>query len=310
MQQLYEKIARVSAGGSNVLILGERGTGKELTAAAIHRNSNRAAGPFIVVNCGATAESLFASELFGHVKGAFTGADRDRTGFVEEADGGTLFLDEIGDLPYPCQAALLRVVENKEVLRVGASKPKAVDVRLVSATNRSLEDAIKAGRFRADLLDRLGLPLRLPPLRERIEDIPALVAFFLQRYQKNTERQLLATPPNTLRVLQEYDWPGNVRQLGLAVQWAVVFGNSDRIRPEDLPPEISSPSAKPPAAERAPLSEMRGSFERQMILNALERSSGNVGQAANALGRAPTYLHRRISQLGLRAELEKIRKGK
>jgi Nif-specific regulatory protein len=305
MQTVYEAISLVAPTESTVLILGESGTGKELAARAIHNNSNRRNGPFVIVNCGAIADTLFTSELFGHVKGAFTGAERDKKGFLEEADGGTLFFDELGELPLHCQAALLRVLEEKQVLRVGSTRPIPVDIRLISATNRSLVEDVRAGGFRADLYFRMGLPLQLPPLRDRLEDIPLLVKFFIQKYKGDTHREIGRTPPETIRVLQQYDWPGNVRELGRAIQWAVVFGKSDRIRPEDLPAEILKKDAASGGIQR--LDQAMESFERQFILRALEETSGNVVEAAELMARAPNYLQRRISQLQLRDELEKIR---
>lgn len=309
MLALYEKISQVAPNDNTVVILGESGTGKELVARAIHKNSNRRNGPFVPVNCGGINEPLFMSELFGHVKGAFTGSDRDRKGFIEEADGGTLFLDEVAELPLPCQAALLRVIEDHEVVRVGSTRRIPVDVRLLSATSRILKDEIEAGRFRRDLFFRLGLPLELPPLRERLEDIPLLVRFFIQEYQQNTHRNLGLVPPETIRCLQEYSWPGNVRELGLAVQWAVVFGKSDRIRPEDLPPEILN---RTPATRGsiANLDDAKESYERQLILRALEETRGVVSEAAALLDRVPTYLQRRISQFKLRDELKRIREDR
>jgi transcriptional regulator with GAF, ATPase, and Fis domain len=311
MQAVYEKIAQVAPNDNRVLILGESGTGKELVARAIHKNSNRRNARFVTVNCGAITESLFMSELFGHVKGAFTGADRDRKGFIEEADGGTLFLDEVGELPAHCQAALLRVIENSEVLRVGSTRSIPVDVRILSATSRVLKDEISASRFRADLFFRLGLPLELPPLRDRLEDIPLLVRFFVQGNKQYAQRDLAPTPPETIRFLQEYSWPGNVRELSLAIQWAVVFGKGDRIRPEDLPPEIQDrkPAMSTPAAVGR-LDDAKESYERQLIIKALQETRGNVSEAAALLDRVPTYLQRRISQMGLREELKRIREGR
>jgi Nif-specific regulatory protein len=306
MKKCYEAISLVAPTDSPVLVLGESGTGKELAARAIHGNSERRNGPFVAVNCGAIADTLFASALFGHVKGAFTGADREQKGFIEEADGGTLFLDELGDLPLHCQAALLRVLEDQQVQRVGSARSISVNLRLISATNRSLNDEIQAGRFRDDLYYRMGLPLEMPPLRERLEDMPSLVKFFLQKFKHYTHREIGPTPPNTIRVLQDYTWPGNVRELAGAIRWAVVFGKSDRIRPEDLPP-IMSKKGKPEAAAVGRLDEAMESFERQFILRALEETRGNVVDAAALLARAPNYLQRRISQLELREDLERIR---
>ena len=306
MKKVYETIELVAPTNSPVLVLGESGTGKELAARAVHGNSNRRNGPFVAVNCGAIVETLFASQLFGYVKGAFTGADRDHKGLIEEADGGTLFLDELGDLPLHCQAALLRVLEDSNVQRVGSSRQIAVDVRVISATNRSLTEEIRKGNFRSDLYFRMGLPIELPPLRERMDDIPLLVRFFIQKHKGNTQRELGATPPDTIRVLQQYSWPGNVRELGRAIYWAVVFGKSDRIRPDDLPPEILKGSSHAaPAVLR--LDDALENYERQLIIRALEETHGNVVDAAVLLARAPNYLQRRISHLKLREELERIR---
>jgi two-component system, NtrC family, response regulator HydG len=309
MKKVYEAISLLAPTDSPVLILGESGTGKELAARAIHNNSARRNGPFVAVNCGAITETLFASALFGHVKGAFTGADRDQKGFIEEADGGTLFLDELADLPLHCQAALLRVLEDQRIRRVGSMREISVDIRLVSATNRSLKDQIQGGKFRSDLYYRMGLPLEMPPLRERIDDIPALVSFFIQKHKHSTHREIGATPPNTMRVLQEYSWPGNVRELSGVIRWAVVFGKSDRIRVEDLPQEISQRKTGG-ASPVTRLDEAMESFERQFILRALQETRGNVVEAAALLARAPNYLQRRISQLDLREELDKIREDR
>jgi transcriptional regulator with PAS, ATPase and Fis domain len=307
MKKVYEAISLVAPTDSQVLILGESGTGKELAARAIHNNSNRRHGPFVAVNCGAIAESLFATELFGHVKGAFTGAERDKKGLIEEADGGTLFLDELSELALHSQAMLLRVLEDYEILRVGSTKPIRVDIRLISATNRSLNPELDRGAFRADLFYRMGLPLQMPPLRERLEDIPQLAKFFIHKFKNYTQRELAATPPDTIRVLQEYHWPGNVRELMRAIQWAVVFGKSNRIRPEDLPAEIVKRGAKPSAGVSR-LDDAMESFERQFILRAIEETHGNVVEAAALIARSANYLQRRISQFGLRDELERIRK--
>jgi transcriptional regulator with GAF, ATPase, and Fis domain len=306
MKKVYEAIALIAPTDSPALVLGESGTGKELAARAIHNNSTRRNGPFIAVNCGAVVDTLFASQLFGYVRGAFTGADRDHKGLIEDADGGTLFLDELGDLPLHCQAALLRVLEEGKVQRVGSSREIPVNVRLISATNRSLAEEIRKGSFRSDLYFRMGLPVELPPLRDRLDDIPLLVGFFLQKLKSQTPRELGPTHPETIRVLQQYSWPGNVRELGRAIRWAVVFGKSDRIRPEDLPPEIhrKDRDASPSVLR---LEDALQSYERQLITRALEETRGNVVEAASMLDRAPNYLQRRISQLKLRHDLERIR---
>jgi formate hydrogenlyase transcriptional activator len=307
MTALYEKISRVAPTDSKVLILGETGTGKELAARAIHNNSGRRGGPFIAVNIAAVPEGLFESELFGHMKGAFNGADRDRAGYIEAAHGGTLFLDEIGDLPVHLQSKLLRVIEDQKVNRLGGTEAKGVDIRLISATSRSVTDDGAAERFRKDLLHRLGVRLLMPPLRERLEDIPLLVAFFLDVHRHRAQRELGATPPETIRILQEYDWPGNVRELGVALESAVLFGKSDRIRPEDLPPEILRHAASG-ADSPGKLDTAKESYERQLILRALEETRGVVTEAALILDRVPTYLQRRITRLGLRNELNRIRR--
>ena len=306
MKKVYEDIALVAPTNSPVLLLGESGTGKELAARAIHNNSNRRNGPFIAVNCGAVVETLFASQLFGYVRGAFTGADRDHKGFIEEADGGTLFLDELGDLPLHCQAALLRVLDESKVQRVGSSREVAVDIRLISATNRQLSEEMSKGNFRLDLYYRMGLPIMLPPLRERADDIPLLVSFFLQKYRNHTQREVTSSHPDTIRILQQYSWPGNVRELGQVIQWAVVFGKSDRVRPEDLPPAILKGGSRS-ASPIPKLEEALESYEKQLITKALEETLGNVVEAARMLDRAPNYLQRRISQLRLRPDLDRIR---
>jgi transcriptional regulator with GAF, ATPase, and Fis domain len=309
MRKVYQDIALIAPTSSPVLLLGESGTGKELAARAIHNNSNRRNGPFIAVNCGAVVETLFSGQLLGYVRGAFTGADRDHKGFIEEADGGTLFLDELGDLPLHCQAALLRVLDDSKVQRVGSSREIPVDIRLISATNRQLSEEMAKGSFRSDLYYRMGLPIMMPPLRERVDDIALLVNFFLQKYKSQTQRELGSTHPDTIRVLQQYSWPGNVRELGRAIQWAVVFGKSDRIRPEDLPPGLLKTGSRAASASTRNLEEALQSHERQLILKALEETHGNVVEAASLLGRAPNYLQRRISQLNLRKDLDKIRGG-
>jgi Nif-specific regulatory protein len=309
MLKLYGAIADIAPTESRVLILGESGTGKELAARAIHKNSGRRNGPFIVVNCAAIQDTLFRSELFGHVRGAFTGADRDHKGYIEEADGGTLFLDELGEIPLHCQAALLRVIEDQHVERVGSYRAIPVNVRFISATNQPLSKLVDDGGFRADLYFRLGLPLEVPPLRDRVEDIPPLVTFFLQKHRNYTQREIGATPPRTIQALQQYHWPGNVRELIRAIQWALVFGKSDRIRCEDLPVEITQQSVGSVPVPYS-LDQAMESLERQFILRALQETNGNVVEASALICRAPNYLQRRISQLNLRDELERIRRSK
>lgn len=309
MAEVYKRIACLAPTRFSVLVLGETGTGKELVARAVHRNSTRSNGPFIAVNCARFSSAMMESELFGSVKGAYTGADRDRPGLIEAAKGGTLFLDEIGDLPAECQSKLLRAIENREVLRVGDTKPKVIDVRFVFATNQNLDDSVKAARFRPDLRERLGVVITVPPLRERLEDIPSLVDFFLEHSRKETSRELKPTPPETIRVLREFSWPGNVRQLQRVIHEAVAFGSSDRIRPRDLPENIRASGSSVEANEGGRLDDVKDSFERGVILNTVREVSGNVSQAAALLGRSRPYLERRITKLGLREQVSEIRTG-
>lgn len=220
MQELYHFIVQVSQSTANVLIEGESGTGKELVALAIHYNSPRADKPFIVINCSALPETLLESELFGHVRGAFTGAIRDKVGRFEVADGGTLFLDEIGDISPLIQLKLLRVLESKEFEKVGSNKTQKVDVRVISATNKNLKEEVKAGRFRHDLFYRLRVvPILLPPLRERKEDIPLLLDSFIQQFNKKTGKRIESATPEVTKTLLEYDWPGNIRELENAIEY-------------------------------------------------------------------------------------------
>jgi hypothetical protein len=235
MQQLYHLLGKVAPVDSTVLVLGESGTGKELVAKALHQHSHRAHGPFISVNCAAIPESLIEAELFGHEKGAFTGAYTARTGLVEAADGGSLFLDEIGELPLEAQARLLRLLQEKEVRPVGATQARRVNIRLIAATHRHLRELIEQGKFREDLFYRLHvIELRLPPLRERGDDVLALAQFFLIKMQQKSRREGLSFSPKSLAALRSYDWPGNVRELEHAVERAVVLTDSVVIEPELL----------------------------------------------------------------------------
>jgi len=310
MQKVYGFIRHVAPTNSFVLIRGETGTGKELAAKAIHQNSPRKSGPFVSLNCAAIPETLFESELFGHVKGAFTSADRDRVGRFQQGDGGTLFLDEVGDLPLGAQAGLLRILEDGEVTPVGSNKSTSVDVRVISATNKDLEAAVKERRFREDLLIRLGMPLELPPLRERTEDIPELVKYLLPIVKRHNQisREVLGATPAAIDLLKHYDWPHNVRELREALNWALIFGTTERIQPQDFPPSITRLNRAVDAGEIANLDGAMMEFEKTMIVKALEKAGGNVIQASVLLGRQENYLQRRITQLHLRNALERIRK--
>jgi transcriptional regulator with GAF, ATPase, and Fis domain len=300
MREVHRLLNRVAATDSTVLLLGESGTGKELAARAIHRASPRAERPFVAVNCATLSETLLESELFGHEKGAFTGALSRKVGKVEVADGGTLFLDEVGEIPLPLQARLLRFLQERELERVGSTRPIRVDVRVVAATNRNLEREARAGSFREDLYYRLNvITLNLPPLRERREDIPLLASHFAARTSRKLGRPIAGFTPEARACLLRYDWPGNVRELANAVERAIVLGEDDLIRPEDLPEAVieSGGGAGAPVAR---YHEALNETKKRLILAALEESGGNVTKAGALLGLHPNYLHRLLSNLGLR----------
>jgi DNA-binding NtrC family response regulator len=294
MQRLSERIGRVADSPAPVLIRGETGSGKELVAQAVHRASNRA--PFVPVNCGAIPDHLMESELFGHVKGAFTGADRDRAGLFQAADGGTLFLDEIGELPLALQPKLLRVIEYGEIRRVGATAPETVDVRILAATHRDLESAVKEGTFREDLFWRINvLILDVPPLRERPTDIPLLVEHFCSEVQSATGGPERCVSPAALATLIEFPWPGNVRQLRSVIHRALTFTDSSEIHLDDLPAELrlagqSAHRVNDAADRQLPLEEL----EREYVLEVLRRTGGNKKKAAEWLGMPRRTLYRRL----------------
>lgn len=307
MVALYKEIARVAPTRSTVLILGESGTGKELVARAIHRHSPRAEGPFIPVNCGALPEPLLEAELFGHTRGAFTGAATDRRGLWEEAHHGTLFLDEIGDLPLPMQVKLLRALQEGEVRRLGATQPQRVDVRVVAATNRDLEAEVAAGRFREDLYYRLStVTLAVPPLRQRREDLPLLAEAFLHQAIQTVGRHLRFDPA-TLAVLSAYDFPGNVRELQSVIEYAALHAREGIIRPEDLPLKLQpvrppgqgalpSGSGTNPFADLPTLDEL----ERRYLTYVLEAVNGHRTHAAEVLGIDRRTLYRMAERLGVK----------
>ncbi|MBW8875817.1 MAG: sigma 54-interacting transcriptional regulator [Acidobacteria bacterium] len=300
MREIYRLLNRVAATGSTVLLLGESGTGKELAAQAIHRASSRAERPFVAVNCATLSETLLESELFGHERGAFTGAVSRRTGKVEVADSGTLFLDEIGEIPLPLQAKLLRFLQEREIERLGSTRPIRVDVRVIAATNRDLERAARAGTFREDLYYRLNvITLHLPPLRERREDVPLLASHFAAQTSRRLGRPVAGFTPEARACLLRYDWPGNVRELANAVERALVLGEDDLIRPEDLPEAVLEAGAGPGAAVTR-YHETLNETKKRLILAALAEAGGNVTKAGALLGLHPNYLHRLISNLGLR----------
>ncbi len=305
MRDVYTLISKVAATSSIVLILGESGTGKELAAHAIHLNSSRANRPFIAINCATLTESLLESELFGHERGAFTGAISQKRGKLELADGGTVFLDEVGELSPAIQAKLLRVLQTREFERVGGTRPIKIDVRTIAATNRDLLTAIKAGQFREDLYYRLNVvSIPMPPLRERHEDVPLLAAFFVATYSKKCKRRVTGISAEARRLMCAYDWPGNVRQLENAIERAVVLGTTDVILPEDLPEVILETETR---AMPAPTKyhEAVAETKKQVILQAMDQAKGNYNDAAKLLGVHPNYLHRLITNLNLREHLKR-----
>lgn len=294
MQPVLQMIARIGPSDANVLITGEHGTGKEVVAQQLHRLSNRAQRPLVTVNTGGLPEGVFESELFGHVKGAFTDAKADRVGRFELAHGGTLFLDEIANVPLSQQAKLLRVLETGELQRVGSSKTQHVDVRVISATNANLRDEIASGRFREDLLFRLNtVEIHLPPLRERREDIPLLANHFLRQYAQRYRKQVNGFDMAATQALLEHSWPGNVRELDHAVERSVLMSQEHFIRVSDL-------GLRPRTDGAQRLEDMSlEQVEAFLIKKALGRYSGNVSQAADALGLSRSALYRRIEKYGL-----------
>ena len=294
MRPVLQLMDRVAASDANVLLSGEHGTGKEVVAQWLHAASPRAARPLVAVNLGGLSEGLFESEMFGHVKGAFTDARADRIGRFELAEGGTLLLDEIGTLAPRQQAKLLRVLETGEVERVGASRARRIDVRLLSATNADLAAEVAAGRFREDLLFRLNtIEIRLPPLRERREDIIVLAEHFLRRYASRYRKALVGFEPDAVEALEAHAWPGNVRELDHTLERAVLMAQEGTVRAVDLGLRLAPGTA--PRLEDLPLEEV----ERLLIRKALERHDGNVSQAAKALGLSRSALYRRLQQYGL-----------
>ena len=292
MFQVYKTIARVADTKSTILLYGERGTGKELVARSIHYNSQRSDRPFVTVDCASLVETLMESELFGHVRGAFTGALQAKRGLFEEAAGGTLFLDEVGNLSLSTQAKLLRFLQEFEIKRVGGTENIKVDVRVIAATNQFLEPLVKSGNFREDLFDRLNVvPISLPPLREKKEDIPLLIIHFLQKSSEENRKQISHISPEALDILTQYSWPGNVRELRHTIERAVVLSTQPIILPEDLPKkmleEVKGKEIQFPE-ELLPLREV----ERRYVLKVLRETKGNKKKASEILGIDRTTLYR------------------
>jgi len=294
MRPVLDAIARVGPSDANVLITGEHGSGKEVVAQTLHALSARASRPLVAVNTGALAEGVFESELFGHVKGAFTDARTDRIGRFELADGGTIFLDEIGNVPVRQQAKLLRVLESGEVERMGSSRSRRVDVRVISATNTDLAAACASGQFREDLLFRLNtVEIHVPPLRDRREDVPALAIHFLRRYAARYRRQIGGFDASALQVMAQYGWPGNVRELEHTLERAVLMCRGHEIQPADLGLNLQRPQGQ--NLEELSLEAV----EALLVRKALARFQGNVSQAAEALGLSRGALYRRMEKYGL-----------
>ena len=310
MRAVYDAVARVAPTQATVLVTGESGTGKELLVNLIHYNSPRAERPFVKVNCSALPESLLESELFGHEKGAFTNATTRRLGRFELADKGTLFLDEIGEMPAAVQVKLLRVLQEREFERVGGSRTVKTDIRILAATNQSLQDLVAKGKFREDLYYRLVVvTLEIPPLRERREDVPLLARLFLQRFAQETGREVDDFDPETMAILKKYHWPGNVRELSNVVERAVIMSTGRILLPDDLPLNLSSGSAAVETEEaesrnRKTLRDVLKETECAMIRRALSQNRGNRMKTARDLGMSRRALQYKIEEYGLGAEGE------
>ncbi len=296
MRKVMELVDHVAKTDATVLILGESGTGKELIARAIHAKSKRRYFPIVAVNCGALPEGLLESELFGHEKGAFTGAQYRRKGKIEMADGGTLFLDEVGAIHGKTQVDLLRVLETKELTRIGGMRPIKVDFRVICATNENLEAAVERGQFREDFFYRINVfTIELPPLRARRSDIPALAQHFLERFARQMDKHITEFTPEAMAMLAAYDWPGNVRELSNAIERAIVVGEPPAVRPEDLP-------LRKPIRNDLPVGESLADVEKRHIAAVLEHTEGNITRAAEILKVDRVTVYNKIKKYGLRTE--------
>lgn len=326
MREVYRLTRRVAGSQSTVLLLGDTGTGKELISRAIHELSSRRTGPFIRVNCGALSESLLESELFGHVKGAFTSAHENRTGRFEAAHGGTIFLDEINSMSYTLQVKLLRVLQEHEFERVGDTRTISVDCRIVAATNRDLIELVERGRFREDLFYRLNvLPIYLPPLRERIEDVQPLVEFFVAKFASENARGAMTVDPESLGYLKRYSWPGNVRELQNYIERAIVLATDDRLTPDLLPPhvrgeaplrlgrlnrtdlesmcsELVSLGLAAAPEDGMSYNKVMGLVEKELIQQVLRACQGTQTKTATRLGINRNTLHKKIEEYGLESD--------
>jgi DNA-binding NtrC family response regulator len=304
MEKLHGLIAQVARTSTTVLITGESGTGKELVARAIHRHGSRREGPFVAVNPAAIVESLIESELFGHERGSFTGAHQRKLGKFELAQGGTLFLDEIGTLRADLQAKLLRVLQEREIERVGGTRSIKIDVRVIAATNTNLKDAVSRGTFREDLYYRLNVvPIVVPPLRERAQDVPLLAEYFLRRDTRDFNKRIEGLSPEAVAALQAYRWPGNVRELENVIERCVVLADGPVIQLNDLPLDVLLPqqATRVRAAEALPLNEATDQFERQIVLRVLERVGWNLTEAGRILAIHRNSLRMKLARWGVRA---------
>ena len=303
MQRLFQQVAQIADSDATVLLTGETGTGKEVLARVLHANSRRSKGPFVALNCAAISETLFESELFGHIRGAFTNALTAKRGLFQSANGGTLFLDEIAEMSLPMQVKLLRAVQEREVREVGADYATKVDVRIITATNKDLAESVKAGTFRHDLYYRVSVvPLAIPPLRERKDDIPLLAQHFLKQSAKRSNKDVRGFTPAAMHRLMVYPWPGNVRELENAVEKAVVMSRQDMVLPELLPTAgvASDIGLKP-------LTEAKEEFERSYLRNVLQMTGGNISRAAQFAGRYRADFYKMLKKYGLHPSMLKER---
>ena len=303
MQRLFQQVAQIADSDATILLTGETGTGKEVLARVLHANSRRSKGPFVALNCAAISETLFESELFGHIRGAFTNAVAAKRGLFQSAHGGTLFLDEIAEMSLPMQVKLLRAVQEREVREVGAEYATKVDVRIIAATNKDLAESVKAGTFRHDLYYRVSVvPLALPPLRERKDDIPLLAQHFLKQSAKRSNKDVRGFTPAAMHRLMVYPWPGNVRELENAVEKAVVMSRQDMVLPELLPTVGATSDIG-----LKPLTEAKEDFERTYLRNVLQMTGGNISRAAQFAGRYRADFYKMLKKYGLHPSMLKER---
>ena len=303
MQRLFQQVAQIADSDATILLTGETGTGKEVLARVLHANSRRSKGPFVALNCAAISETLFESELFGHIRGAFTNAVAAKRGLFQSANGGTLFLDEIAEMSLPMQVKLLRAVQEREVREVGAEYATKVDVRIIAATNKDLAESVKAGTFRHDLYYRVSVvPLALPPLRERKDDIPLLAQHFLKQSAKRSNKDVRGFTPAAMHRLMVYPWPGNVRELENAVEKAVVMSRQDMVLPEFLPTAGATSDIG-----LKPLTEAKEDFERTYLRNVLQMTGGNISRAAQFAGRYRADFYKMLKKYGLHPSMLKER---